>query len=315
MNPSDWRGVWTPLVTPFHEDSSLDWPSFDKHVAKQLDAKIPVVVLASSIGEGSTLSAHEKLALVRRASARVRSGEKLKTSTFILGAAEATHTTAAAELCKLYQDAGAHGVMVTFPLAAPFVERGALSHFKVIASGLSIPVFIYFQSSLDLRHLSPSFLDDLMSLPGILGACVKESSETLDSWFQRHPKVIFVREESHIPNDFNLSANPNFSAVFSPLANVFPHDIHEIWNDLLGPPGSIQTSFEDNAFLKNSSGSLFEFIQKLESYPKSSAIKACLHHKKELSPYLRLPGDLLSEKPLERLMLELKNISLSRAEV
>lgn len=313
MKSSDGRGVWTPLVTPFHGDGSLDWPAFDKLVARQLEAQIPVLVLASSFGEGATLSAHERLALIRRASARVRSGEKLAKPTFVLGATEAGHTASATELCKLYEDAGAHGVLGTFPLSAPFVERGLISHFKNMASGISIPVFVYFPDSLDDLRLSPSFLEDLFGLPGILGAYVKKHSPSLEAWFQNHPEQLLIQGEVECLSLSKPSQTKALNAVFSPLANVFPREIQALWSLGQGPEGS-DTKQSQESFC-GGRGSLEGFLQRLEDYPLVPALKACLHQRKCLSPHLRLPQAWLSEQSLGLLWSELNKVSFTHTEV
>ena len=52
-------GTATALVTPFDRDG-VDFKSLDQLLKKQLDAKIPALVLCGTTGEGSTLSKEEK---------------------------------------------------------------------------------------------------------------------------------------------------------------------------------------------------------------------------------------------------------------
>ena len=55
-------GVATALVTPFM-DSKINFPMLQVLLNRQMDAKIPAVVLAGTTGESATLSDEEKIEL------------------------------------------------------------------------------------------------------------------------------------------------------------------------------------------------------------------------------------------------------------
>lgn len=296
MDPNDWRGIWTSLVTPLNSDSSIDWNSLDSIVSRQLEAEVRALVMAGRCGEGSTLSAHEKLALVRRAS----SSAKRRGHTLVVGAVEGTSTTQSLELCKLYQDAGADGILAYFPLDFPFVDRGILSHFKCLASSVSIPIFICFPNPCDPFLLSSHFVDELLNLPGVLGACMVEEAASLYSSSLKSQKLFLSHSETSFFSGQHLDKSSFFGGVVSCLANVFPRELKAIC-----PNHDSSKSLP----ARPSEAALVAFARSLEKYPIASAIKGCLHQQGILKPFLRLPFDTLPEDSLRGLLAELQKIT------
>ena len=50
--------LWTAIVTPMNEDSTVDYESFEKILREQADAKVAVVILGST-GEALNLNKDE----------------------------------------------------------------------------------------------------------------------------------------------------------------------------------------------------------------------------------------------------------------
>ncbi len=296
MDLNDWRGIWTSLVTPLNSDSSIDWNSLDKIVSRQLEANVCALVMAGRCGEGATLSAHEKLALVRRAS----SSAKRQGHTLVVGAVEGTSTTQSLELCKLYQDAGADGILAYFPLDFPFVDRGIVSHFKCLASSVSIPVFICFPNPCDPFLLSPPFVDELLNLPGVLGACMVEEAANLYSSSLKSQKLFLSHSETSFFSGQHLDKGSFFGGLLSCLANIFPRELKAICPNH-SPSKSLPAC--------PSAAAIVAFAKFLDKYPTASAIKGCLHQQGILKPFLRLPFDSLPEDSLRGLLAELQKIT------
>jgi len=287
-------------------DSSLDWKALDSLVSRQLDAEVRAIVLAHRCGEGPTLSAHEKLALVRRASAHA----KRRGSTFVVGALEATSTAQCVELCKLYQDAGADGILANIPLEFPFVGRGILSHFKMLALAVSIPVFIGFPDPCDPYLLSTPFFDELLSLPGVLGASLVGDVSGVSSSLKSQKLFLSSSETFFHSASFHCESQPTkeffFGGLLSGVANIFPRECKDMW-DHYSQLMAYQPSPKEQGLLS--------FAHSLDTYPLASATKGCLHQQNLIKPFLRLPYDSLAEDSLRDLSAELGKITRQLAEV
>mgnify|MGYP003318590992 CR=1 FL=1 len=64
MKP-DWKGIYPALTTKFTLDHELDIGSYLKNVDFQIESGIHGCVIAGSLGEASTLSQDEKIAILR----------------------------------------------------------------------------------------------------------------------------------------------------------------------------------------------------------------------------------------------------------
>jgi len=137
MNKINWEGVFPAMLTPFTADDKLDFAMFEKNVNAQVEAGIEGVILAGSLGEGSTLDSEEKNQLL------VYAIEILKGKIpAVLTIAEQTTKVAV----KLAQDAeknGANGLMILPPMRYKADDRETVEYFKTIAANTALPIMVY----------------------------------------------------------------------------------------------------------------------------------------------------------------------------
>ena len=68
MNPHQpFEGVITALITPFHNDGSIDYGSFKKLIEYQRSSKIHGIVILGTTGENPTLNDEESKELILEA--------------------------------------------------------------------------------------------------------------------------------------------------------------------------------------------------------------------------------------------------------
>src|SRR6185503_201634 len=54
------RGTGVAIVTPFNQDGSIDWPSFEKVINHIIDGKVEYLVVLGTTGESATIHGKEK---------------------------------------------------------------------------------------------------------------------------------------------------------------------------------------------------------------------------------------------------------------
>lgn len=127
--------LWTAVVTPFNEDLSVDWYSFENLLRKQEQAGNGVVLLAST-GEGSAFSDEEKRVVMKRVAA-------LNLSVPIMvgvGGFNLPSTISWLKFCEgLPIDAY---LLVTPPYSKPG-PRGQTAWFKALLDAVSKPCMLY----------------------------------------------------------------------------------------------------------------------------------------------------------------------------
>jgi 4-hydroxy-tetrahydrodipicolinate synthase len=132
-----WKGVYPALLTPFNSADEIDYPLFKKNVEAQLAAGVDGLIICGSLGEASTLSSAEKLALLEF-TVKVNGGRV----PVILNIAEQV-TKDAISMAKKAEELGADGLMLLPPLRYKADDRETLTYFKAVASSTGLSIMIY----------------------------------------------------------------------------------------------------------------------------------------------------------------------------
>ncbi len=138
VRPADlWKGVLVAATTPFGPDLTVDREAWRAHVRWMVESGASGVVVAGSLGEGSTLTPSEKLDLTRDAT--TAAGRRAP----VIGAVAATRTSDAVELARGFADAGAHGLLVLPPYVYRGDARETAEHFREVFRATDLPCMLY----------------------------------------------------------------------------------------------------------------------------------------------------------------------------
>jgi len=129
--------VVTAMVTPFHEDHSLDLDGAQELAAYLLENGSDALVVAGSTGESPTLTHKEKIELFRAVIEVARGRGKVVCGTGTYSTAETVGLSREAE------DVGADGLLLVTPYYNKPPQRGLLEHFTLVASTVSVPIVAY----------------------------------------------------------------------------------------------------------------------------------------------------------------------------
>ena len=130
-------GTITALVTPMHEDGSIDFESLKKLIDFQIDGNISAIVPCGSTGESATMTFDEKCNVIRatveHAAGRVP----------VIAGTGSNDTAAAITLTKKAKELGADAVLLVSPFYNKPTQRGLIAHFSAIADACDIPQVLY----------------------------------------------------------------------------------------------------------------------------------------------------------------------------
>jgi len=163
------RGCGTALVTPFHQDGSIDETALWNLVAWQVESGIDFLVPCGTTGETPTLSHDEWLrvidVVVEVAAGRVP----------IMAGATSNATHDAVEKAKeAAARPGVDAVLTASPYYNKPTQEGQYRHFKAIAEAIDKPVILYNVPGRTGANIEPGTLARLAEVPNIAG--VKEAS-------------------------------------------------------------------------------------------------------------------------------------------
>lgn len=158
--------VGVAMVTPFHEDGSIDCETGQK-LARHLVAQGADTILCfGTTGEAPTTHQPEKNEFV---AAIV---EAVGDQAFVMVGAGSNDTAHAVRMAKAAKDSGAHGLLVVSPYYSRPSQEGIYRHFAEIADATDLPVMLY-------------------DIPGRTG--VKIGDETFDR-IATHDNVVAVKD-------------------------------------------------------------------------------------------------------------------------
>jgi 1-pyrroline-4-hydroxy-2-carboxylate deaminase len=168
MNQSDWRGVFPAMTTPFKEDLSVDYEAVERQAFWLISSGCTGLVALGSLGESPTLSAEEKVEILR--ACRRALGDRVPLIAGISGLG----TPEAIALAKASESVGCDGLMVL----PPYVYRGdwreTEAHLSAVISATPLSSMLYNNPIAYGTDVTPEQLKQLVRHPNL--HAVKESS-------------------------------------------------------------------------------------------------------------------------------------------
>src|ERR1700719_2335585 len=164
------RGCGTALVTPFHQDGSIDEAALRDLVAWQVESGIDFLVPCGTTGETPTLT-HDEWLQVIDTTIEVVAGRVP-----ILAGATSNSTHDAVEKAKeVAARPGVDAILTASPYYNKTTQEGQYRHFKAIAEAVpDKPIILYNVPGRTGANLEPATLARLAEGPDIVG--VKEAS-------------------------------------------------------------------------------------------------------------------------------------------
>lgn len=215
------KGSIVALVTPFHEDGSVNFEKLKElvewHIANQTDG----ILVLGTTGESSTMTHEEDDSVVQCVIETVA-----KRVPVIVGAGS-NNTNTMLKKSIDYEKMGADQLLLISPYYNKTNEEGMIQHFKTVADAVHIPIILY-------------------NIPGRTGCSISEHAVAVLS---QHPNIKGIKEASgnlsyamniskYLHDDFVMySGNDDIivpmmslgsSGVISVLANVLPNETHEM---------------------------------------------------------------------------------------
>lgn len=214
-------GSIVAIVTPMHEDGSLDLNAFrnllDFHVSEGTDG----IVVVGTTGESPTVNVEEHCQLIKVAVDHIAGRIP------VIAGTGANSTAEAIELTEFAKKAGANMALSVVPYYNRPTQEGLYRHFKAIAEAVELPILLYNVPGRTVADMSNDTILRLAGVPGIVG--VKDATGNLD----RACDLI-----ARAPKDFALYTGDDMTAVatislgfhgdISVTANVAPRLMHEM---------------------------------------------------------------------------------------
>lgn len=171
MSNVRWQGVFPAVTSKFHADETLDFEAMRKHFSFLIDNGVHGLVTCGSLGEASTLTLEEKLA-VTRCAVEV-SGGRIP----VLANVSETSTREALRFIKEAVALGVDGFMLMPSLIYVADSREAMQSIRTMAEAAAKPCMIYNNPVAYRVDLKPEHMAELADCKWLVA--IKESSDDI----------------------------------------------------------------------------------------------------------------------------------------
>ena len=130
-------GAGVAIVTPFHEDGSVNYEAFEKQIELQIAGGTDAIIVCGTTGESSTLTHEEHLEVIRFCI------EKVNKRIPVVAGTGSNCTQTAIYLSQEAEKAGADGLLLVTPYYNKCTQKGLYEHFKMVAESVNIPIILY----------------------------------------------------------------------------------------------------------------------------------------------------------------------------
>jgi 4-hydroxy-tetrahydrodipicolinate synthase len=221
------KGTGVAIVTPFKNDSSIDFSALGRIVNHVINGGVNYIVVMGTTGEASTLTKDEKQAIISYVVETV--DNKIPIVIGIGG----NNTQEIINCIREMDLDGVDGILSVAPYYNKPNQRGLLQHFKAIATCSPLPVIIYNVPGRTCSNISSDTCIELANECENIIA-IKEASGDLAQIM----RIIKGKPENFlvISGDDMLTIpiiSAGGSGVISVLANAFPAECSELVNHAL----------------------------------------------------------------------------------
>jgi len=209
------QGVFTAIVTPFNEDTSINEKDLKKLLDFNIENGVSGIVPMGTTGESPTLNHDEHVHVIEIVCKHVNKRVPVIAGTGSNSTREALFMTSRAK------DLGADASLQVAPYYNKPTQEGFYRHFTAIADEADLPIIIYNIPGRSGKNIETDTIVRLSEHPNIIG--VKEASGSL-------PQIMDVIDRT--PDDFIvLSGDDNLTlplmaaggkGVISVASNIIP---------------------------------------------------------------------------------------------
>jgi 4-hydroxy-tetrahydrodipicolinate synthase len=222
------RGCGTALVTPFHQDGSIDESALRNLVAWQVESAIDFLVPCGTTGETPTLS-HDEWLRVIDITVEVAAGRVP-----IVAGATSNSTHDAVEKAKeVAARPGVNAILTASPYYNKPTQEGQYRHFRAIAEAVDKPLILYNVPGRTGANLEPGTLARLAEVANVAG--VKEASGNMAQIAEvcnavPEPFLVFSGDDAITLPVIALGG----AGIISVASNEIPREMAEMTRAALG---------------------------------------------------------------------------------
>ena len=214
-------GSMVAMVTPMHDDGSVDWDALERLVEHHIAQATDAIVSVGTTGESATLGHDEHGEVIARTVKAVAGRIP------VIGGTGANSTSEAISLTQSAADAGVDACLLVVPYYNKPPQEGLYQHFKAIAEAVAVPQILYNVPGRTVADMQNDVTLRLAEIENIVA--IKDATNDLDrgrDLIERAPKDFLIYSgEDGTACELMLSGG---KGTISVTANAAPNLMHRM---------------------------------------------------------------------------------------
>ncbi len=215
------KGAAVALVTPMHDDGSINYEVLEELIEYQIKNHTDAIVTCGTTGESATLSEKEHSEVIKFTM------EKVAGRVPVIAGTGSNNTEHALSLSKNAQNLGVDALLVVTPYYNKTSQKGLIEHYNYIADRVDLPIITYSVPPRTGVFIKPETYFELSKHPNIVAT--KEASGNISDIAKIKA---LCGDNLHIYSGNDDQILPVMSlgglGVISVFSNICPRECHDI---------------------------------------------------------------------------------------
>lgn len=289
------KGAGVALVTPFHEDKSVNYEELGRLLEYQLEGNIDAIIVCGTTGEPVTMTEEERLSVIEY------TVKKVAHRVPVIAGSGGNCTETTVSFSKKAQNLGVDGLLVVTPYYNKATQQGLYEHYKCVAEAVEIPIILYNVPSRTGINLLPDTAVRLgKEFENIVA--VKEASGNITQVADLIKKAdgcldVYSGNDDQIVPILSLGG----VGVISVLANIAPKDTHDMVMEYM------------NGYLRGAVRLQLKYLEVIHALfceVNPIPVKKALEFMGFATKTLRMPLTEMEEANAKKLWATMKNIKM-----
>lgn len=216
------EGAGVAIITPMHEDESVNYEKLDELIEMQIQGKTDAIVICGTTGESATLSEQEHLDVIAHCVRTVNHRVP------VIAGTGSNSTKTAIHMTKTAVESGVDACLVVTPYYNKATQKGMIRHYTAIANSVDKPIMIYNIPSRTGSRVEPKTFQYLVENVENITS-VKEASGNISD-IATTKQLCQEKLDLYSGNDDQIIPICSLGGlgVISVLSNVVPEYVHDM---------------------------------------------------------------------------------------
>lgn len=219
------KGIIPPIITPMHEDESINEQELRNQVNRQIEAGVHGLFPFGTNGEGYILNEAEKEKVLAIVIEETAGRVPVYAGTGCIGTKDTIRQS------QMAKELGADILSIITPSFAAASQSELYEHYKTVAAAVDMPIVLYNIPARTGNSLAPATVAKLAQIDNIVGA--KDSSGNFDNMLQ------YIEQTKSVDGFAVLSGNDSLilwnllaggAGGIAGCANVYPQNMAAIYD-------------------------------------------------------------------------------------